>query len=373
MSLNGQWIGPFDSPHPGWMIVDVDDVGDRYIALAKLNPNDQQLPATAVALFIPKASPTFHLDDVKVFPVSPASGEPDVTDATQKAFPHITFPTSASVTGKWSDSELTLSWITNLGSDGRATLPRTRSSQPSEYPATTVGWEDYKATVNRFEGRRYIFRGQEKPWRLRTTFHRTGRANLDRFRTNDIPELQRHLSARTRHLFNFAVPDEYGAFLNLVQHHGYPTPLLDWTYSPYVAAFFAYRDLSHQQIADATKDDRVRVIVFDQKLWRESFNQRLQLISNREHFSMLDPLAIDNDRMIPQQAAVSVTNVDDIETYIRRCEELTTKSFIRMLDLPTAIRYDVMRELSFMGITAGALFPGIDGACEELRERHFQL
>jgi hypothetical protein len=77
--------------------------------------------------------------------------------------------------------------------------------------------------------------------------------------------------------------------------------------------------------------------------------------------------------MIPQQAAVSVTNVDDIETYIRRCEELTTKSFIRMLDLPTAIRYDVMRELSFMGITAGALFPGIDGACEELRERHFQL
>jgi hypothetical protein len=30
-----------------------------------------------------------------------------------------------------------------------------------------------------------------------------------------------------------------------------------------------------------------------------------------------------------------------------------------------------MHDLSAMGITAGALFPGLDGACEELRERFF--
>jgi hypothetical protein len=32
-----------------------------------------------------------------------------------------------------------------------------------------------------------------------------------------------------------------------------------------------------------------------------------------------------------------------------------------------------MRELSVMGITAGSLFPGLDGACEELKERFFRL
>jgi hypothetical protein len=32
-----------------------------------------------------------------------------------------------------------------------------------------------------------------------------------------------------------------------------------------------------------------------------------------------------------------------------------------------------MRELGYMGITAGSLFPGIDGACEELRERNFDI
>jgi len=30
-----------------------------------------------------------------------------------------------------------------------------------------------------------------------------------------------------------------------------------------------------------------------------------------------------------------------------------------------------MRDLAFMGITAGSMFPGIDGVCEELREKNF--
>jgi len=33
----------------------------------------------------------------------------------------------------------------------------------------------------------------------------------------------------------------------------------------------------------------------------------------------------------------------------------------------------VIRELGYMGITAGAMFPGLDGACEELRERNSDI
>jgi hypothetical protein len=32
----------------------------------------------------------------------------------------------------------------------------------------------------------------------------------------------------------------------------------------------------------------------------------------------------------------------------------------------------MMRELSTMGVTAGSLFPGPDGACDELKERFFK-
>ncbi len=32
-----------------------------------------------------------------------------------------------------------------------------------------------------------------------------------------------------------------------------------------------------------------------------------------------------------------------------------------------------MHELSLMGITAGSVFPGFEGACEQIRERYFSI
>jgi hypothetical protein len=41
-------------------------------------------------------------------------------------------------------------------------------------------------------------------------------------------------------------------------------------------------------------------------------------------------------------------------------------------DLPASERATVMAELELMGINAGSLFPGLDGACEQLKERFFK-
>jgi hypothetical protein len=35
---------------------------------------------------------------------------------------------------------------------------------------------------------------------------------------------------------------DFYRYLVYLRHHGFPSPLLDWAYSPYVAAFFAFRD-----------------------------------------------------------------------------------------------------------------------------------
>lgn len=32
-----------------------------------------------------------------------------------------------------------------------------------------------------------------------------------------------------------------------------------------------------------------------------------------------------------------------------------------------------MKDLAFMGITAVSIFPGIDGVCEEFKERNFDV
>lgn len=268
---------------------------------------------------------------------------------------------------------LSLSWTTDLGVTGKCELPRSKAGEPSELKSSTQNWSGFKEYVAGLSGKRYLFRGQGSARRLRTSFHRTGRADLVRFLNEDIQTLRNHLSARTKHVFNFAVPDEFGAFLNLIQHHGYPTPLLDWTYSPYVAAFFAYRNISSTDAANADGDARVRVFVFDQQEWKEDWQQILLLLFPGPHLSVGEFMAIENERMIPQQAATTVTSLDDIESYIKQKEELKNKTHLSALDLPVRDRREVLQELRYMGITAGSLFPGLDGACEELSGRFFEI
>jgi hypothetical protein len=61
----------------------------------------------------------------------------------------------------------------------------------------------------------------------------------------------------------------------------------------------------------------------------------------------------------------------DIETHIRHVEDIRKTKYLEVVDLRSTDRQEVMHELALMGITAGSLFPGLDGACESLRERNF--
>jgi hypothetical protein len=54
-------------------------------------------------------------------------------------------------------------------------------------------------------------------------------------------------------------------------------------------------------------------------------------------------------------------------------KESSDKHYLAALDLPVTDRRKVVGELAYMGITAGSLFPGLDGTCEELRERNFDF
>ena len=115
----------------------------------------------------------------------------------------------------------------------------------------------------------------------------------------------------------------------------------------------------------------VRIFIFDRKSWAADFPQFTLLSPHGLHFSLIQFLAVENPRLVPQQSISTITNLDDIETYLRRAEQLSGKKYLRIADLPVRERPEVMRDLSVMGITAGSMLPGFDGDCEELRERMF--
>lgn len=371
--MNGQWQGTFTgSAGNGTILVNIDDRETHYEGIAYTHHPNPHLPSSAVFFRTKDKGESFSLRTDTISPLDPERWEPCAWEKIKGKFPGVDFSTYVDVKGLVEEQGLVLSWSTDLGVTGNCVLPRSKAGTPSELLSNPLSWEGFKAHATKLRGRRYLFRGQGKPYRLRTPFHRRGRANVVRFRDEDIPALARHLSARIRHVFDFKDPDEFGAFMNLIQHHGYPTPLLDWTYSPYVAAFFAYREISNSA-GDAQNDARVRVFVFDQEQWRADLRQIPMLLFPAPHLSICEFLAIENERMIPQQAASTVTSVDDIESYIKQTEQHTKKTYLTTIDLPVRERREVMSDLRYMGITAWSLFPGLDGACEELRDRNFEL
>lgn len=148
------------------------------------------------------------------------------------------------------------------------------------------------------------------------------------------------------------------------QRGTYPTPLLDWTYSPFVAAYFAF-----DHAKDYEKDSKVRIFILDGPSWNQSYEPVRSVSIRWHHFSIVEPIAVENERLVPQQALSSYATVDDIEGYIASKETEATKTFLQVIDLPASDRRVAMRDLAMMGVTAGSLFPGLDGACKELRER----
>jgi hypothetical protein len=116
---------------------------------------------------------------------------------------------------------------------------------------------------------------------------------------------------------------------------------------------------------------RVRIFMLDQR-WITEIQQVMAADRAFPHFSIAEFIAIENERAVPQQSVSAITNVDDIETYLQQKEaEIGKGPYLTAIDLPASERNLVFADLALMGVTAGSLFPGFDGTCEELKEQNF--
>ena len=237
----------------------------------------------------------------------------------------------------------------------------------------TYTWDQYKAwiaTLVKSKGSFYCRGQMDHEWKLTTKFHRLAGTTmtLAQYLNTIIPEIHYHICATQNQIIDLKNEAEFGAFLGMLQHHGFPTPLLDWTLSPYIAAYFAYREVNDRE----PQSDWVKIFVFDYLLWTQSYQQPLDLRNTETNYiSLLRPFAKFNPRVIPQQAAFTVTNVNDMEAYIGRCETTSSKTFLYQILIDVHEKTTIMRELNLMGINEMTLFPTIDGICRALTHQFF--
>lgn len=365
--MRGQWLGEYTGGAAGRIMVNIDEVDDHFGVVAYLNPQDKEIPSSIVFLSTENKD-TEQVASANVFPIDPRTGNQGKWDEIKHLYPEgVVHSSKALVDISERNGRLYIAADSDEGVLIYCDLTKPKSDGISKIKGQKMTWLEFKKHTSSISKSSLLFRGQREPWSLRTSFHRRGRYRMSEFIGKDVRQLHQRLSAITSHFFDLTVPDQNGAFFNLLQHHGYPTPLLDWSYSPYVASFFAFRDLP----IGHNGNNYVRIYVFNNLDWQHNFSQVTNLDPHFPHLSVMEFIAIDNPRQVPQQGVTTVTNLYDIEEYVIQCERETGKTFLQAIDIPSSERDIAMHDLRYMGITAGSMFPSIDGVCEELRERNF--
>ena len=162
-------------------------------------------------------------------------------------------------------------------------------------------------------------------------------------------------------------------WLALMQHHGAPTRLLDFSWSPFVATFFALEratsdvavwalfppGLSNRPIRTLRASQRVRR---DEKAPRIKGGYEKYFLPNKYRLVVAGEPVRMNQRLIAQSGTFVMAGVLD-----KPIEKLVPSHAVMKFVLNTKnIRRRAMSELYDMNISNATLFPGLDGIARSL-------
>ncbi|MDR3601749.1 MAG: FRG domain-containing protein [Desulfosporosinus sp.] len=224
--------------------------------------------------------------------------------------------------------------------------------------ADLSSWEEFSKMVT---GRvlntgNYIWRGQRSAdWLLESTFDRM----LKKFDNNDS----------LRNLKSFKIGTKGRAGLNPENtesdddwwatglHYGQVTPLLEWTISPFIAAYFAF-------CKDGNQQERRAIYAFAQSV-ALVINKELKIknlgTSEDDLFvKYVNPSFDDNSSLAKQSGLFTKAPTGvDIERWVRGNFSVVSKAKVILLKLtlPSAERTTFLKALNRMNINKLTLFP----------------
>ena len=176
-------------------------------------------------------------------------------------------------------------------------------------------------------------------------------------------------------------------WLALAQHHGVPTRLLDWSYSPYVALHFATSNLEKyerdgviwavdyvsahkflpKKLRAVLSEERSNAFTVEMLESGVSSLPELEKLSNDEFAVWLEPPSLDQ-RIVNQFSIFSLMSRPDVR--LDCWLEKEHPELARRIIIPAALKWEARDKLDQANVTERVLFPGLDGLARWLK-RHY--
>jgi len=254
-------------------------------------------------------------------------------------------------------------------------------------------WETFERKVKdlrakyRIESSPLLFRGQgNSEWPITTTLERSGvppmlfseyyelicagiGPELKTFASVEVPDYNPSLDTfrDTQLLWLPGYPPlELYRYMAYLRHVGFPSPLLDWSQSPFVAAFFAFRD---DQLV--VKSEKRRVYVYCE---RPIGGKGMTL--GQPFIHTIGPYVQTHHRHFRQRSYYTICGCfDDTEKQWRfdshqhvfdHPEDRPDQDYLWRFDIPSAERLKVLRLLNDYNLNAFSLFGSEESLLETM-------
>jgi hypothetical protein len=228
----------------------------------------------------------------------------------------------------------------------------------------------------------FVFRGQcNALWDLKNSFERCYFFKKNyRVERDFLKDFQRGAYTYAA-LQNMPQPDDTLSWLALMQHRGAPTRLLDFSFSPYVASFFAFENAEQDSAVWAVH--RLHLQEDLSNKYPQAFEYRddfmydlsdgaFNRIFNDNKLCCVFPArpSVTNKRCFLQQSLfVSTGNTE--QTFMEQLLSYSWPEYLKehvvKVILPIAIKEEALYDLNRMNVNRSTLFPDLDGLSSYLK------